>query len=135
MEIIREAAQTSQKIDGSAFLYLPPKSPADEFAQCGTCTLFKPDSKRCGIFSPKDKVTADQSCGFYLHGTPTEDQECKSIVTPDQAGLVTGSVRCENCSWFDGKCGLYKMLNEKLPDDFNLDPDVDPKGCCNAFTK
>ncbi len=134
INIIQEAVETGKKIDGSAFLYLPPNQPADEFAQCGTCFLFKPESERCGIFSPDDKVTAEQSCGLYLHGEPKEDQECRSIVTPEQAGLVDGPVRCENCSWFDGKCGLFDTLNKKMGDVFEIDENVDPKGCCNAWS-
>ena len=135
LDILEEAAKTGDKIDGSAFIYLPPKSPNNDFAQCKTCFMFRPESERCGIFGPDDKVTADQSCGLYLHGKPNEDQKCRSTVTPKQAGLVDGPVRCENCSWFDGKCGLFKTLMEKLPDVFNLDINVDPKGCCNAFQK
>jgi hypothetical protein len=121
------------KIDRSAFIYLPPKEPAGEFAQCETCIHFiAPD--RCGIFAPDDAVKADASCGLYLHGDP-EDTECRSTVTPDEAGYIAGAVRCENCSWFDdGTCGLYRDLSDRMGDAFALDAEVDAQGCCNAFT-
>src|ERR1051325_9723924 len=64
------------------------------------------------------------------------DQECRSIVTPEQAGYVQGQVRCENCSWYDdGTCGLYQMLMEKMPDVFDLETSVEAQGCCNAWQK
>ena len=131
-----ENATEGEKIDRSAFLYLPPKPPADEFAQCSTCVHFLPDDKRCSIFAPSDVVNPDDSCGLYLHGTPSNDQECRSIVTPEQAGYVQGQVRCENCSWYDdGTCGLYQMLMEKMPDVFDLETSVEAQGCCNAWQK
>jgi hypothetical protein len=135
IDIINEAATGGKKIDGSAFIYLAPKAPKTEFAQCKTCFLFKPDSERCGIFAPDVKVTAEQSCGLYLHGKPNENQECRSTTTPEAAGLVDGPVRCENCRWYDNGCRLYEMLSQKMPDVFKLDPNVDPQGCCNAFQK
>ncbi len=135
IKLIEEAEKNGQKIDRSAFLYLPPKPPAKDFAQCKTCIMFKPKSERCGIFGPKDKVTTDQSCGLYLHGKPNEDQECRSITTPKDAGLVDGPVRCENCSWADnGICGLYQLLNDKLPDVFDLDEKISPEACCNGWS-
>lgn len=134
LDLLTEAAKGADKIDRSAFVYLPPKPPADEFAQCATCIHFIPDH-RCGIFADSDRVTANASCGLYLHGKPS-DKKCRAIVTPAQAGYVTGGVRCENCSWYDdGQCGLYKTLMQQLPDVFDLDTKVDPQGCCNAFQK
>lgn len=135
MDIIQEAAETGQKIDSTAFLYLPPSGEAEEFAQCKTCILFRPKAERCGAFGPEDVVTAEQSCGFYLHGESDDQQACRSIVTPEQAGLVDGPVRCENCSWFDGECGLYAKLMQALPDVFDLDAKVAAQGCCNAWQK
>lgn len=134
LDLLAEATQSSPRIDRSAFIYLPPKAPADEFAQCATCVHFIPDN-RCGIFADKDKVQPEASCGLYLHGTPS-DQECRAIVTPEEAGYVAGAVRCENCSWLEDRtCGLYKTLQQHLPDVFDLDTVVDPQGCCNAFQK
>lgn len=132
MDLITEAEHTGARIDRSAFIYLPPKSPKAKFAQCATCLHFIPDA-RCGIFSDEDEVSANASCGLYLHGSPG-DQECRNIVTPEQAGYVTGEVRCENCSWYDDHvCGLYKLLQQRLPDVFDLDSAVDPQGCCNGW--
>lgn len=133
INLIKEAAETSQKIDRSAFIYLPPKGEKNNFAQCASCLFFKPNSEKCGIFNKKTKVTKNQSCGLYVHGKPDENQECRDVATPEQAGLVDGPVRCENCSWFDGKCGLFKKLNKEMPDVFSVDENVDENGCCNAF--
>jgi hypothetical protein len=132
MDLITEAEHTVDRIDRSAFIYLPPKPPAEQFAQCATCVHFIPDH-RCGIFGDNDRVQAKASCGLYLHGE-TSDRACRGIVTPEQAGYVAGAVRCENCSWYeDHTCGLYEMLQQRLPDVFDLDTEVDPQGCCNAF--
>jgi hypothetical protein len=132
IDIITEAANLPEKIERNAFIYMAPKPPAEQFAQCETCLHFIPDH-RCGIFSEKDRVKANASCGLYLHGTPS-DKTCRSIVTPEEAGYVDGAVRCQNCSWFDdGECGLFKTLMEQLPEVFSLDTKVDEHGCCNAF--
>ena len=121
------------KIDRSAFIYLPPKAPMHEFAQCSTCVLFIRDDERCVLFADGDRVIPEATCGLYLHGDPGGEQ-CMSICTPKQAGYLEGQVRCENCSWLSGgKCGLYEMLNKLKPDVFDLDESVHARGCCNAF--
>lgn len=131
---IVEQAGDSRKIDRSAFLYMDPKEPVDEFAQCGTCQHFMPGMLRCTLFGDNDKVVADASCALYTHGKPNDDQEITNAVTPKSAGYVLGQVRCENCTWFkNGKCDLFLLLVEKLPDAFDLDPAVDAKGCCNGW--
>jgi hypothetical protein len=131
-----EAATNTAKLDRSAFLYLPPKPPADQFADCSSCRHFIPDEKKCSIFAAEDRVEPDGSCGLYLHGTPSNDQECLAIVTPEQAGYVQGPVRCGHCSWYDDhQCGLYQTLMQKLPDVFELETSVDPHACCNAWQK
>lgn len=120
------------KIKRDAFLYLAPRSPADQFAQCGTCRDFCPDSERCAILGPRVRVVAEMSCGLYVNGTPRE-QPTLVAVTSAEAGLVNREVRCENCVSFDaGRCRLYDKLNTTLPDVWNLDVTVAPRGCCNA---
>ena len=133
--IIEEAGNQS-KLDRSVFLYMDPKSPKDEFAQCSTCVHFLPESQRCTLFGKDDKVVANASCNLYAHGTPKEDQEILESMSPKDAGYLTGQVRCENCSWFnsDSTCGLFQELN-KLKDIFNLNTKVDPKGCCNGYQR
>lgn len=126
-----------EKITRAAFLYLDPKPPGDRFAQCGTCMMFAPGQKRCSIHGPSVKVTADMSCGLYVHGEPEGDRmDLMAVVTPEESGLVRRQVRCENCTFFDGQsvCGLYEKLNAALAVLFSLDSQVDPKGCCNAQT-
>jgi hypothetical protein len=125
------------KIGRDAFLYYDPRDPKEQFAQCGTCRLFLPESERCAVIGPDTVVLATDSCGLYAWGTPTEDQLVKESVTAKEAGLVHRSVRCENCRFFDageGMCGLFQMLNEKFPDDFELQTGVYSQGCCNAQT-
>lgn len=135
---LMERAGDGAKIDESAFLYLAPRAPKSQFAQCNTCGAFMPKSERCSLFSKSFKVVANASCGLYVHGEPSEDQEPLNAVTPKEAGYVKGQVRCENCSWFDADnnvCKLFRDLNKKLPGVFNLEEKVDPLGCCNAWQK
>jgi hypothetical protein len=110
---------------------MAPKPPTNEFAQCSTCINFIAARKRCKLFSARDVVQPTATCGLYAHGKPTDDEPLSST-TPKEAGYVDAAVRCENCSWFDGECGLYKLLN-KQGDTFALDPDVNAKGCCNGW--
>jgi len=121
------------KVTRDAFLYLDPKPPQHRFAQCGTCRMFLPVRRLCAVIGVK--VAATDSCGFYVHGLPTESQPVAKSVTAKEAGLVSRPVRCENCTFFraqEKRCHLYYELNEILPDIFDLDVAVDAKGCCNA---
>jgi len=123
------------KIGRWAFLYMEPTpAKSENFAQCSTCQLFMPGKQRCGIFGKDDVVKANGSCGLYLQGVPHDDQPIQDIVTPEASGYVEANVRCENCGWFEnGSCGLFVMLDDKIPDTFDLGGKVDAKGCCNAW--
>lgn len=135
IKLVTEAKEPKALIDRSAFLYMKPKGPnKHEFAQCSTCAAYKPFTKRCGLFSAKDYIKPEASCGMYLKGKPDEDQETTDMVTPEEAGYMVGKVRCENCKAFaDGKCAVFAQLNELLPNTFKLDVNVEPLACCNAF--
>ncbi len=124
-----------EKITRAAFLYLDPKAPKEEFAQCGTCEMFDPEKERCAIHGPIIEIDEDDSCGFYVHGKPG-NVKLKVAVTPKESGLVDREVRCENCVYFNGKgsCGLYRELNATFPSKFQLDEHVNAYGCCNAQT-
>jgi len=136
IQLIEQAQQSGDQILRSAFLYLPPTGDAHDFAQCGSCGMFIPGSHRCWLFGPHDKVVANASCGMYIQGEPSNDQEPQSKVTPQDAGYNLGQVRCENCCWLSGKsCALFEMLNRELPQVFDLDPEVEPLACCNAWQK
>lgn len=130
-----EIKSSGQKIKRDAFLYLEPKEPRDEFAQCSSCRMYLPGKEHCGIMGPSVHVPAEASCGFYMHGEPSDDQECEVVVKPSEAGLVRRQVRCENCASYDsGKCKLYTALNEAKPDLFDLDENVVAQACCNGQT-
>jgi hypothetical protein len=126
---------TDTRITRDAFIYFGPKAPTYAFAQCSTCRMWV-SSGQCEIHGPDVKVVGSMSCALYIHGTPLEPGARTSpIVTPTESGLVDREVRCENCK-FGGperrSCDLFTMLNHWRPDLFNLNPLIDPKGCCNA---
>jgi len=134
LRILTEAEGIVAKIDRSAFIYLTPKAPKDKFAQCGSCGAFMPDAQRCSLFSKSFKVIAEGSCGLYVHGKPSDDQEPSNAVDPKEAGYIEAQVRCENCrSYVAGRCALFSRLNDLAPNTFDLDVKVDPKGCCNGW--
>lgn len=139
-KIVEATSSKEEKIDRSAFLYLDPKKPKGQFAQCGTCFMWTgKKGNTCFIHGTKIEVTADMSCGFYVNGKPTEEFIGKeqAIVKPQESGAVKRKVRCENCKSFNSdknECELFKILNEKMGDLFSLDVKVDAQGCCNAQT-
>lgn len=130
----------NEKVSRDAFLYLPPKPPLDQFAQCSTCFMWTGSQRqRCTIHGPAVPVTGDMSCGFYIHGEPMLEMARKEVtrVRPEESGLVKRAVRCEDCRFFHAtvsRCHLFDRLNRVLPDVFDLDPAVHPQGCCNAQT-
>lgn len=126
----------AEKVGRDAFLYFDPKPPADQFGQCGTCGAWIEDKQRCYWHAPAKQIDADDSCGLYAHGKPLNGAEPTNAVTPQESGLIDGQVRCEHCLFFDAKaseCGLYQKLNDDLGDEFDLDTQVSPQGCCNAW--
>ncbi len=133
-QLIMEAKAGMKKITRESFVYLSPKEPKDQFAQCGTCRMWTgKDENTCSILG-KTKVTADMSCNLYVHGKPSTSLAGKEVAsyTSKEAGLVKRKVRCENCRSFNnGTCMLYQTLNQSNPDIFNLDEKVEAQGCCN----
>lgn len=123
-----------KKITRDAFLYMEPKPPKDSFAQCGTCVMFT--GTGCTILG-KTKITKSMTCGLYVHGIPSYDQQGKeqALTTPQECGLIDEAVRCEHCQYGGGHCSLFEMLNDKIPNAFDLETKIDLKGCCNAFIK
>ena len=131
-QLLEKKETTGEKITREAFIYLDPKGEVVDFAQCSTCRLWT--GTGCLLLG-KTKVTGDMSCSFYVKGEPQKDKAGKeeSLLTPDEAGLVKRKVRCENCRSFKGgACMFFKMLNEKLPEVFDLDISVSSNACCNA---
>lgn len=126
-----------QKADRSAFVYMNPREKHyDNFAQCGSCMMFT--GKTCTIHGPDISVGKSDSCALYVPGDPMPGEkghEMKSV-TPEESGLYSGQVRCENCKFYKKggqECGLYQALNEKVSGKFSLEERVHPKACCNAF--
>lgn len=124
------------KIERSAFLYLPAGKAGKENGQCSACHFWAEDMDRCVIHGPRIVIDGDDSCGFFLCGEPrTGRPPLYDLVTPEQSGLVDRKVRCENCRYETQKatvCGLYVKLNDEFPDIFDLDERIEPQGCCNA---
>jgi hypothetical protein len=158
-EFVGKDASKAEPVERDAFLYLDPdKSPPATFAQCAPCRMFVPQeymsakfkNDLCILHGSKVKVGEGYSCGFmcgWPTGKPNPDvmkdhaaeleKDIPGSVTPEESGLVERPVRCENCDYHEaeaGECGLYKMLNEKLPEVFSLEIRVDDHGCCNANT-
>lgn len=121
------------KIGREAFVYLSPKEPVDRFAQCETCLNFIPARGRCRLFTDRDDVRPSGTCGLYAHGEPSDDADPEGATDKTQAGYLVAEVRCQNCSWFDHGCDLYRTLNDRLGQVFDLDENVDEHGCCNAW--
>jgi len=118
------------KISRGAFVYIEGKG--DTFAQCATCTKWERQRKLC--VDPLDMmVLGSWSCCLYSPGSFAGGERRKTM-TPEEAGLYKGAVRCENCRFGGERCYLYMKLNDEFPDDFDLKEEIDPYGCCNAFT-
>ena len=123
------------RIKRHAFIYMNPKPPEKQFAQCGTCRDFT--GTKCKILGMLE-VRANDSCALYVHGKPDYGAKTQLLVSAEEAGFGKGSVRCENCKYFDAKeskCKLFDMLNNKLGNNFDLDINVHRFGCCNGFTR
>jgi hypothetical protein len=129
-----------EKITRATFLYMDPQKPQDEFAQCGTCVHFLEHIGRCELHGDDIEIDDDDSCGLYVHGEAEEGEKPEGLVTPEQSGLVSRQVRCENCKFFDPDseprehCDFYTQLNRMFPKMFDLDRYVEEYGCCNAQT-
>jgi hypothetical protein len=127
----------ADKLTRDTFLYLDPVPDVDDFAQCSTCSMWMVNNL-CSIHGSGVYVPGTASCGLYIYGQPNTDPQpgdTKDIVTPTESGLVDRPVRCENCRWGgpqEYECQLFDLLNRYMPDIFELDTAIDPKGCCNA---
>jgi hypothetical protein len=123
-----------KKLERDAFLYL--NSDGEDFAQCHTCIMWVQEDNRCTIHGPRVRVPGTASCGLYVPGeSQASGTLTEALVTAEESGLVNRPVRCENCQWGGPstyKCRLFIGLNERLPDVFDLDEQIEPKGCCNA---
>jgi hypothetical protein len=122
-----------KQIVRSAFLYISGK--AKDFAQCSSCCLN--DDGKCVILDIA--IDPNDTCGLYIPGWYAA-MTSKKRVTPEEAGLLRDTkVRCENCRHSDEDideelyCELFEKLNQELPELFDLDTEIEPRGCCNAW--
>ena len=125
----------AEKLGADAFLYMDSDGDEDRFAQCSTCRDWIEGDDLCVIHGPYLEVLGSMSCGLYVCGdTQPKGTDTIFAITPDESGLVDREVRCENCRHFEAPntCGLFSYLNKQLPDTFEIDTRIDPKGCCNA---
>jgi hypothetical protein len=122
------------KLGADAFLYLNPEPGVEDFAQCFSCRDWVRDDDRCVIHGPHVRVPGTASCGLYVCGeVQPSGTETIAVVSTQESGLVDREVRCENCRHSQGTtCGLFILLNNELPDTFEIDTEIEPKGCCNA---
>ena len=137
-----ESTESTEKAGGKvtrdAFLYMDPQGDPKIFAQCGSCALFLPSKQLCAVIRAAaggaEHVMAAWSCGGYAFGEPDDDQRILAAMPAEEAGLVQRAVRCENCRFRDGEawCGLFDSLNKQNSDIFDLDPNIDFYGCCDA---
>ena len=122
------------KIRRDAFGYMEPKGDNPDFAQCGgQCRDYDEHAERCAILGPSFPVPALASCIEYVEGK-AQGFTIRNLCTPKEVGFVRRKVRCENCKFGGDHCALYRRLNETLPDMFDLDEKITPRGCCNAQT-
>lgn len=125
-------------LDRSAFLYQGEKLGRD--FQCNTCMLWTgPEHNTCAIHG-KRPIDGDDSCNFYLYGKPNPKLASREreLVKPEESGLVSRPVRCQNCGFFRADksgCHFYHTLNTLRPETFRLDERVEPGGCCTANSK
>lgn len=52
-------------------------------------------------------------------------------------GKAANPERCNNCQYTSGTdngCGLYRMIDQRMPEDFDLDPDISPIAWCSGWT-
>lgn len=121
------------KITRAAFLYMEGEA-SEEYAQCSTCALRPKDNPSlCAILGIKIAKPKASTCELYVHGEPICD-EVEELVTPEEAGFVETKVQCQRCEYGgDEDCEMFKMLNKKMPQYFDLETRISKNGCCNAW--
>lgn len=128
-----------RKITRDAFLYMDHEGDKEKFASCSSCVFWTgSEHNTCGLHGKDVKITADMSCGFYVHGDPSPENHGKEakLVTTTMSGLVDEAVQCRRCALFDkddSYCELFEHLNKTFPDNFNLKTEVCEYGCCNSW--
>lgn len=125
------ARRAGARVTRDAFLYFEPRGNIPDHAQCSSCSLrLVTNRSACAVMGGR-QVDLGGSCGFYLQGEPACPRPV-AVLAREQVGYVVRQVRCENCRYGGGECELYKTLNQRAPEIFDLDPRIRPLGCCNA---
>ena len=138
LKLAADRASQPDKIKRDAFLYFDNAADSPQFAQCGPCFHFDKDNEICAVFLWEEAdVTAVDSCGLFVPGTYDGHRvkEGEGVSRKEADFAIDTQVRCENCNYGGDDCELYAMLNEALPNVFDLETKINSQGCCNAFTK
>ena len=149
------------RIGRQAFLYMEPRQGIDGavmFSECGSCQHMIPEAfmfgavqgNRCSLLGSQFPITDDDHCGLYspwsagvpcVHIQQMNAGEVRKGVPPAVMPYVAGykskcTVQCQTCRFFDGpdECEAYEMLNEQVPQMFDLDKTVKPNGKCSLWT-
>jgi|SRR6267142_2101402 len=103
---------------------------------CAGCIFWLRDTQECELLDPA-KVTAEQGCGLYVGGEPTNSSVSRPLrlINAEVAGLDNGPFTCKRCEYF-GWTGLSggRAPCKKGVADFEGDT-VHLNACCNAWEK
>jgi len=105
-------------------------------ATCAGCIFFIADNEECVWLDPAH-VTANQGCGLYVGGEPTDSAHAKPLrlISAEVAGLDTGPFTCKRCQYFNiSSLKAGRFVRDKEVGDF-LGDTVHINGCCNAWDK
>jgi hypothetical protein len=122
-------------IPKQAVLYEEPKDDYNHLQfTCAGCIFFIHDTNQCELLNPEN-VTANQGCGLYVGGEPTDSARSKPLhlISAEVAGLDTGPFTCKRCIYFDiSSLKGGRFMCGKEVGDFQGDT-VHINGCCNAW--
>lgn len=119
------------KLTPSDVLYVGPNRDGSR-KSCKNCGFWVSGRNRCILFGDTE-VTADAICGYHVSGVPGSLKgKPEASLDPKTSGLIKApeGTACDNCARYsEGHCmALYKSPES------DEHPEVDPRGCCTAWT-
>lgn len=127
-------SMAGKKIGRDAFLYMESHGNGHS---CSSCRLWTDNRhKVCLVHGKDQEIDGDDVCGLHIPGPaqPNEAKNALPLVSPQESGLCEGPTSCGRCKYLENdECGLYKMLNRRLPELFELNESVKRDACCNAY--